>query len=72
MVLSCGSGFIKVLTGGIEEIKRWLAKYDIKVDDVTDEKPPAVVIIDDRAITFDGNTKDLLQKIRTFKPWNKK
>lgn len=58
--------------GGIEAIKGWLKKYDIKVDDVTDEKPPAVVIVDDRAITFDGNTTGLLEKIRTFKPWNKK
>lgn len=58
--------------GGIEAIKAWLEKYDIRVDDVTDEKPPAVVIIDDRAITFDGNTEGLLTKIKNFKPWNKK
>lgn len=58
--------------GGIRAIKAWLEKYDITVDDVTDEKPPAVVIIDDRAITFDGNTEGLLTKIKNFKPWNKK
>lgn len=58
--------------GGIEAIKAWLQKYDIQVDDVTDEKPPAVVIFDDRAITFDGNTQDMLEKIKNFKPWNKK
>lgn len=57
--------------GGIEAIKAWLKKYDIQVDDVTDEKPPAVVIFDDRAITFDGNTTGLLDKIKAFKPWNK-
>jgi len=58
--------------GGIEAIKAWLKKYDIKVDDVTDKKPPAVVIVDDRAITFDGITEGLLEKIKSFKPWNKK
>jgi hypothetical protein len=57
--------------GGIEAIKAWLAKHDIVVDDVTDEKPPAVVIVDDRAITFDGNPVGLLEKIKAFKPWNK-
>lgn len=58
--------------GGIEAINIWLEKHNIVVDDVTDEKPPAVVIIDDRAITFDGQTEGLLQKIKSFKPWNKK
>ena len=58
--------------GGIEAITAWLEKYTIRVDDITDEKPPAVVIIDDRAITFDGKTEGLLEKIRKFKPWNKK
>jgi beta-phosphoglucomutase-like phosphatase (HAD superfamily) len=57
--------------GGIEAIKKWLDNYDIVIDDVTDEKPPAVAIIDDRAITFDGNTTGLLDKIKAFKPWNK-
>lgn len=58
--------------GGIEAIECWLKKYDIKVDDITDEKPPAVVIIDDRAITFDGRSEELLEKIKAFKPWHKK
>lgn len=57
--------------GGIQAIKAWLEKYKIQVDDVTDEKPPAVVIVDDRAITFDGNVTGLLEKIKKFKPWNK-
>ncbi|MBP2644531.1 MAG: hypothetical protein H6Q67_2418 [Firmicutes bacterium] len=41
------------------------------VDEVTGEKPPAVVIVDDRAITFDGNPERLLEKIKQFKPWHK-
>lgn len=57
--------------GGIEAIKTWLNKYKIEVDDITDEKPPAVVIVDDRAITFDGCSEGLLEKIKNFKPWHK-
>lgn len=34
-------------------------------------KPPAMVTIDDRAITFDG-TFPALDSIRRFVPWNKK
>lgn len=58
--------------GGIEAIKAWLTKYEIEVDDVTDEKPPAKVIVDDRAVTFDGNAAGLLEKIKYFEPWTKK
>ncbi len=35
------------------------------------EKPPAFVTIDDRAITFDG-TFPSIEEIKNFKPWNKK
>lgn len=55
--------------GGIEAIKDWLAKYNIEVDDVLGEKPPAVVYIDDRAICFEGNTIGLAERVRNFKNW---
>jgi hypothetical protein len=58
--------------GGIDAIWLYLASHDIEVDDVTGEKPPAVVTIDDRAICFDGNPASLLWKVKNFKPWNKK
>lgn len=57
--------------GGIAAIKKYLAKHEIVVDDVTGEKPPASVIIDDRGLTFDGHPETLLEKINSFKPWNK-
>lgn len=56
---------------GISAIKDWLNKYDIEVDDISIEKPPALCSIDDRAICFDGNSSGLLEKIESFKPWNK-
>lgn len=56
---------------GIIAVKEWLKKYGIIVDGVYAEKPPAIVYIDDRAICFDGNSKDLLEKITNFKPWYK-
>lgn len=46
-----------------------LMKY---IDSVQMEKPPALVYIDDRAICFRPDEMDtLLEKIESFKPWNK-
>jgi len=58
--------------GGIQAIKDYLQLHSIEVDDVTGEKPAAVVTIDDRGITFDGHPETLLEKIKSFKPWNKR
>jgi len=35
------------------------------------EKPPALVSLDDRAITFMGEWPDI-EVLKKFKPWNKK
>ena len=35
------------------------------------EKPPAMVTIDDRAITFDG-TWPAIEELKTFQSWNKR
>ena len=57
---------------GIEAIERFLDKHGIIVDGVQEDKPPAVAYIDDRAICFDGDTSTLLDKIQSFKPWNRR
>jgi hypothetical protein len=57
---------------GINAIKLWLDKYSIVVDGIQKEKPPVLITIDDRAITFDGNCNTLIDKIKGFKVWYKK
>ena len=56
---------------GRKAIQKWLHDniLDRHIDKICKEKPPAVVYIDDRAICFDGNTADLLDKIENFQPW---
>lgn len=56
---------------GKRAIHEWLEKHGIVVDDVRQEKPPAICYIDDRAICFDGHPETLLEKVQNFKPWNK-
>ncbi|GEP06838.1 hypothetical protein [Methylobacterium oxalidis] len=70
--------------GGIEAMKGWLAMHvHAAIDDRREAehvlgliqwpvaKPPALVTIDDRAITFTG-TWPSLDEIAAFQPWNKK
>lgn len=56
---------------GMKAVKEYLSKYEIEVDGLMREKPPAVVYIDDRAIRFNGDASCLLEQIENFKPWNK-
>lgn len=69
--------------GGISAMRSWLKKYAGNMwwesmgcrglEDVrfTRWKPPAVVTIDDRALTFNGTWPDF-DSIKGFKPWNKR
>ena len=71
--------------GGIKAMKYWLAGHmkeyfgpdRVRWDDVVSEinwpkeKPPAMVSIDDRAITFMGEWPDV-KLLLDFKPWNKR
>ena len=58
---------------GRNAIEKWLDTYGMGqfVSRIYAEKPPAIVYIDDRAICFDGKPENLLEKIQTFKVWNR-
>ena len=69
--------------GGISAMRGWLKKwagntwYDTPAGSgiervrFTRWKPPAVITLDDRALTFTGAWPDP-QNLRSFKPWNKR
>lgn len=57
---------------GVLAIAKYLEAHEIYVDGIREKKPPAIVYIDDRAICFNGNANELLEKIQQFKPWHKK
>jgi len=52
---------------------KWIIENDLEqyVDNVTNVKEPAYLIIDDRCINFDGDFNKLSHKIDTFQVWYK-
>jgi hypothetical protein len=68
--------------GGLAAMQCWLRKHagaawyesldglGIEAVRFVTEKPPALVTIDDRALTFDG-TWPSIESLKSFKPWNK-
>ena len=67
--------------GGIEAMQAWLHDrvtnhWDVEGEWLAEiewptEKPPALVTIDDRAVTFTGQWPSV-QSLLEFKPWNKR
>lgn len=71
--------------GGIYAMRSWINRHfreywaadrttcDDKLAEIEypTEKPPAMITIDDRAITFDG-TWPAIETLLEFKPWNKR
>lgn len=57
---------------GCAAINNFLKEHEIIADMVTNNKPPALVYVDDRAICFDGKVESLVEKIINFRPWNAK
>lgn len=59
--------------GGIAAIKAWLILHGIEVDEVTANKPPHIVVVDDRAFRFEGDWGAVINGIpAAAQPWNKK
>ncbi len=55
--------------------KKWLEKYNLTafISNITNIKSPYTsIIIDDRALRFNGNFKDTFEDIRNFRPFWKK
>ena len=52
---------------GRHAIEQWLAKHRIEVDEVCENKPPAFVYVDDRAIRFTGDWPATIAAIKTFR-----
>ncbi len=53
----------------IEELERWLRHYGFPPMKVTNRKEPAFLIIDDRAVTFQGTWSDhFISRITSFSP----
>lgn len=50
-------------------IRKWLKKYQIVVDAVQRDKPPARCYVDDRAICFCNDCKTLVHNIHNFQSW---
>lgn len=54
---------------GREAVELYLLAKDIPFNLVTAIKPPAKVLVDDRAINFNGDVTGLIEKIINFRSW---
>ena len=55
--------------GGASAVHWWLRLHGFPGLEVTAEKPPAVVYLDDRAMRFDGRWDGIVDAVRAFRPW---
>jgi len=55
-----------------DNIYSTLVSYGVEPDLVTNNKLPVDIYVCDRTITFDGNVKNLIKKIKNFKSWTNK
>ena len=55
-------------------VQHWILQNKLEnfVSEVTNQKEPCHLYIDDRCICFDGNYSGLKTKIDSFKPWYKR
>jgi FMN phosphatase YigB (HAD superfamily) len=54
---------------GRNAMEAWLTNWQIPYDMITDRKVPALVLVDDRAICFDGVAAGLYEKVKGFRTW---
>lgn len=58
--------------GGKQAMADWFLKHGIVVDQICDHKPPALVYVDDRGVTFNGNWAECIESIKNFNQWQRK
>ncbi len=69
-VLSNDFELVCFTTRDPKPVREWLSRHGFPKMEVTNVKRPAFLILDDRAIRFEGKwTDELLAKIRSFEPW---
>lgn len=56
-------------TGGMVAVVNYLNQYNIRVDGVCSNKPPADVYLDDKAVRFNGDWEQAVKEIKTVKHW---
>lgn len=59
-------------TGGMVAVVEYLNKYNIRVDGVCSNKPPADIYLDDRSVTFKGDWIAAVNDIKAFSTWKDK
>jgi hypothetical protein len=52
-----------------EAIRLWLDEYGIIVDGIAENKPPAMIYLDDRGVQFKGDWGQALKDIANFQHW---
>lgn len=68
-LMQAGYRVVILTTMDEERVWLWLRTYEIDgmVDEVTNEKPPAVAYVDDRAVCFRGDFEATLAEVQSFK-----
>jgi hypothetical protein len=69
-LLARGNTVVVFTTRKRSDVEAWLERHNFPALEVTDIKRPFWLILDDRAMPFDGHFDDaLLERIVSFKPY---
>ena len=69
-LLAAGHTVVVFSTRPRPTVVEWLATHGFPALEVTDVKRPFFVIVDDRAVNFQGTwTPELVEQIKNFKPY---
>jgi hypothetical protein len=68
MLVTKGYRLIVCTASNIQQVKQWICRYNLDqyIEDVVNVKPPAIVYLDDRAVTFNGDFNKAYDDIVNF------